>query len=117
VLAVDGGNATESLDNNEAYNVKKNTWTELTADPTARNPGCYAVIRGELYVAGGNSNGSNITVNESYSPKTKSWTTLAPMPEGVYQAAASAVAGGRLYCFGGGLFPNNVYNNVQIYQP
>jgi hypothetical protein len=32
-------------------------------------------------------------------------------------ALLGKAAGGRLYCFGGGLFPNNVYNNVQIYQP
>jgi len=78
--------------------------------------GCYAVIKGELYVAGG-SNPSNITVNESYNPKTESWTILAPIPEGTGQGDAAAVAGGRLYCFGGGNFPNPVYNNVQIYQP
>jgi len=62
-------------------------------------------------------NGSNLTVNESYNPKTKSWTNLAPMPEGIDYSAASAEAGGRLYCFGGGEFGQTVYNNVQIYQP
>ena len=73
--------------------------------------------KSEAYISPGSAIGNNLAVNESYDPKTKSWTTLAPMPEGVYQAAASAIAGGRLYCFGGGLYPNTVYNNVQIYQP
>jgi hypothetical protein len=39
------------------------------------------------------------------------------MPEGIDLDAASAEAGGQLYCFGGGLFPSTVYNYVQIYQP
>ncbi len=116
VVAVDGGNASSYSGNIEAYNAKKNTWSELTADPTPREPGCSAVIKGDLYVAGGD-NGSNLTLNESYSPKTKAWTTLAPMPQGIDYSGASAEAGGRLYCFGGGSFPSTAYNNVQIYQP
>jgi len=39
------------------------------------------------------------------------------MPQGIGLNAASAESGGRLYCFGGGLFDQIVYNNVQIYQP
>jgi N-acetylneuraminic acid mutarotase len=116
VVGADGANSSQYLGNNEEYNAKKNTWAELTADPTPRQSGCYAVIKGELYVAGG-YNGSNLTLNESYNPKTKSWTTLAPIPEGIDYNAASAEAAGRLYCFGGGNFPSPVYNNVQIYQP
>jgi N-acetylneuraminic acid mutarotase len=56
-------------------------------------------------------------VNESYNPKTKSWTSLAPIPQGNGTGAASAQAGGRLYCFGGGLYAQNAFNYVQIYQP
>lgn len=115
VVAADGGNSSSYV-GSEGYNVKKNTWVDLPADPTPRLVGCYAVIKGKLYLAGGN-NGSNLTLNESYNPKTKSWTTLAPMPEGIQTNAASAEAGGRLFCFGGGLFDQIVYNNVQIYQP
>ena len=33
------------------------------------------------------------------------------------RAAASAESGGRLYCFGGGMYEQIVYDNVQIYQP
>jgi len=39
------------------------------------------------------------------------------MPEGIDIGAASAETGGRLYCLGGGLFDQIVYNNVRIYQP
>jgi len=116
IVAADGSDTCCYLGDNESYNLKKNTWTELTADPNPRAVGCYAVIKGQLYVAGG-VNPNNLTVNESYNPKTKSWTTLAPMPQGILHAAASAVAGGRMYCFGGGEFEQTVYDNVQIYQP
>jgi hypothetical protein len=117
VVAADGGNSS-NLGDNEGYNVKKNTWSELAADPTPRAPGCYAAIKGQLYVAGGQDvNGNLITLNEAYSPKTKSWTTLAPMPVDTGYGSASADAGSRLYCFGGGSYPSTVYDNVQIYQP
>jgi hypothetical protein len=66
-------------------------------------PGCYAPIKGQLYVAGGQDvNGNLITLNEAYSPKAKSWTTLAPMPVDTGYGSASVDAGSRLYCFGGG---------------
>lgn len=116
IVAADGSDSCCYLGDTEAYNIKKNTWAELTADSTPRAVGCYAVIKGLLYVAGGVDPGS-LTVNESYDLKTNSWTTLAPMPDGILHAAASAESGGRMYCFGGGEFEQTVYNNVQIYQP
>jgi hypothetical protein len=58
-----------------------------------------------------------ITLNEAYNPGTKTWATLAPMPHAPGYAAGSAVDGGSLYCFGGGIFLTNVYHYVQIYQP
>jgi hypothetical protein len=63
------------------------------------------------------NNGDLLTLTESYDAKTKTWATLAPMPEGVWFAAASAEAGGKLYCFGGGVYQQTVYDYVQIYQP
>jgi hypothetical protein len=116
IVAADGSDACCYLGDNEAYDLKKNTWTELTADATPRAVGCYAVIKAQLYVAGG-VDPNNLTVNESYDLKTNAWTTLAPMPQGILHAAASAESGGRMYCFGGGEFEQTVYDNVQIYQP
>ena len=103
--------------NTEAYNPKKNTWTNLTADATPRLETCFAAIKGQLYVAGGFNSTEVLNVNEAYNGKTKSWTTLAPMPNAV-GTPASATLGGRLYCFGGtdtGLA--NIFDYVQIYQP
>jgi len=101
---------------NEGYNVKKNKWTTLTADPTPRLEACFSVISGKLYVAGG-WNGTLLGVNEAYSSTTKSWTTLASMPNAV-ETPGSAVVGGRLYCIGGSNGNlSTVFNYVQIYQP
>jgi uncharacterized repeat protein (TIGR03803 family) len=116
VVAADGSNGSINLGVNQAYNVTNNTWSELTPDPTPRVPGCYGVINGKLYVAGGLTQ-TMITLNEAYNPGTKKWATLAPMLQAPGYAAGSAVDGGNLYCFGGGIFLTNVYDYVQIYQP
>ena len=116
VVSADGSNSSGNLGDNEGYNTGNNTWTELTADPTPRTPGCGAAINGKLYVAGGTTP-TMITLNEAYNPGTKTWATLAPMPQAPGYAAGSAVAGGNLYCFGGGIFLQKVFDYVQIYQP
>ena len=103
--------------NTEGYSVKKNTWTELTADSTPRLEPCFAAIKGQLYVAGGANSTGTLSVNEAYNAKTKSWTTLASMPNAL-ETPASATAGGRLYCIGGSSANlSSVYDYVQIYQP
>jgi influenza virus NS1A-binding protein len=101
---------------NEGYNVKKNTWAKLAADPTARYAGCFSVIKGELYVAGGWNGTTALSVSEAYSAKTNSWTTLASMPES-NGYSGSAEVGGRLYCFGGNPGNQTSDDYVQIYQP
>jgi uncharacterized repeat protein (TIGR03803 family) len=118
VLAADGGNSSVHLGDNEGYNPTNNTWAELTADPTPRNAGCYGVMNGQLYVAGGiSASSSTITLNEAYNSGTKSWVTLAPMLEAPSNGVGSAVLGGNLYCFGGGNFQQTAFDYVQIYQP
>ena len=118
IVSAGGSNGSARIGDNEGYSVKKNTWAELPADPTPRTVGCYAAIKGQLYVAGGlDANGNSLTLNEAYNPKTKSWTTLDSLPLATDDGAGSAESGGRLYCFGGGTFDQIVYNNVQIYQP
>jgi len=104
------------IGDNEAYTVKKNTWKELTADPTPRGEACSSVIKAQLYVAGGSGNGNVLAVNEAYSAKTNSWTALAAMPDAVVYPQ-SAEVGGLLYCFGGYNSEVVVIDNVQIYQP
>jgi N-acetylneuraminic acid mutarotase len=102
---------------NEGYNVKKNTWTALPADPNTRLESCFAAIKGQLYVASGANATGTLTVNEAYDAKTKSWTTLAPIPNAL-TTPGYATVGGRLYCIGGSSSNlQSVYDYVQIYQP
>jgi N-acetylneuraminic acid mutarotase len=117
IVAADGQLSGGSVTgDSEGYNVRKNKWKTLTADPTPRLEPCFSAIRGRLYVAGG-WNGAVLSVNEAYSPITKSWTSLASMPDAV-ETPGTATVGGRLYCIGGaGSTLSNVFNYVQIYQP
>jgi N-acetylneuraminic acid mutarotase len=102
---------------NESYNVKKNSWTAVTVDPTPRLESCFAVIKNQLYVAGGVNTTGLLSLTQVYNAKNKTWTTLAPMPDTV-ETAASATDGGLLYCFGGSSSNlGDVYDYVQIYQP
>ncbi len=101
----------------ESYNVKKNAWIALAADPNPRLEACFAAIKTDLYVAGGANSSAVLSVNGAYSSKTKSWTSLAAMPDAV-ATPGSATFGGKLYCFGGNSVDiGSVYSYVQIYQP
>jgi uncharacterized repeat protein (TIGR03803 family) len=121
IVVADGSNVPGSVTGDaEGYNSKTNTWTSLTADPTARTGPCNGVIGGVMYDAAGytNNGGAATTVNESFSLSADKWTTtLAPMPLGT-MFGGSVVGSGQLYCFGGEASVNgSPVSNVQIYQP
>jgi len=117
ILSAGGLSNSGLTGDNEGYNVKKNEWTELVADPTVRDASCAWTIGTLFHVAGGGlGSGATTTVNEAYSTKTNSWTTLAPMPQDTGYPG-SAVVGGRLYCLGGYSSNTGVVGAVQIYQP
>jgi uncharacterized repeat protein (TIGR03803 family) len=120
VVSSGGVSTSGTTGDNESYKVSTNTWSGLTADPTARNLSCFGVLSGQLYVAGGaNSSASPINLTESFNLTSDKWTTLLSMPDAVI-GAGSAVANGQLYCFGGGNSVSSggtIYNYVQIYQP
>jgi N-acetylneuraminic acid mutarotase len=104
------------LADNEGYNTRTNTWTSLTADPTARTGVCGGAISTEMYVAGGYSTGTT-TLTESFKLSKDKWTTLAAMPQATL-LPASAVYKKQLYCIGGiTTFEGSLLSNVQIYQP
>jgi uncharacterized protein (TIGR03437 family) len=108
---------------NEGYNISTNKWSTLPSSPTARNSPCFGVIGTKLYLAGGNGidNSTQTNTVDAYDDSANSWSTgLATMPQAV-GVAGSAVAGGRLYCFGGsnsGLpLQGTIYGGTQIYEP
>ena len=109
----------------EGYNAGTNSWVTLAPMPTARQAGCFGVASGLLYVAGGDASGTPLagaplSLMEAYDAASNSWTGGLPSMPNAVVAPGSAVAGGNLYCFGGGNAGNAAepgFNYVQIYQP
>ena len=122
ILAAGGLEDGGVTNDNEGYNVSKKSWAELDPIPTGRQAGCYGVVEGVFYYAGGAIlNGQPLPLLEAYFPKTNSWTSqLALLPRGTINPSSASVDG-RLYCFGGSNsgypFSGSIYNYVQIYQP
>jgi uncharacterized protein (TIGR03437 family) len=93
--------------------------------PTARQAACFGVASGLLYVAGGDASGTPLagaplSLMEAYDAASNSWTGALPSMPNAVVAPGSAVAGGNLYCFGGGNAGNAAeagFNYMQIYQP
>ena len=121
IVVADGSNASGSVTGDtEGYNATTNTWSDLAADPTAREGSCSGAIGSLFYDAGGyiNNGGAATTINESFNLSADKWTTtLAAIPQGIL-FPGSAVYDGQLYCFGGeSTWLGSPISNVQIYQP
>ena len=81
IVATDGVNsANVAMADNEAYATGTNTWTSVTADPTARTGACGGAIGAAMYVAGG-YDFQTVTLTESFKLSSKKWATLAAMPQ------------------------------------
>jgi N-acetylneuraminic acid mutarotase len=76
------------------YNPATDQWVRLPKPRSAHNWGMGGVINGKFYVTG------STTLLEVYDPATNRWTQKAPMPVRRW-LSASAIAGGKLYVFGG----------------
>ena len=99
------------------------TWVEQAPMPTARYGPATGVIAGQLYVASGAvvTNASpypRFTNLEVYDPVANSWATRAPIPIGIYGAAAGVISG-KLYVAGGAASQTQGNNiaTLQVYDP
>ena len=104
----------------ERYTVETDTWTTMTAMPTARAASTVAVIGNALYVMGGRAADGPcgvpaLAVVERYDIDTDTWSLAAPLPAARSDFAAVAV-GNRIYVFGG---CNDAVrlSNVDVYNP
>jgi N-acetylneuraminic acid mutarotase len=115
IIVAAGGLANSGLtDDNEGYNVAKNSWASLTSSANDMGGGCAMGRNGLLY---SEVYGAEDNLFQSYDPKTKSWSSLAPLPQPIY-VSGSAKVGGRLFCIGGlGGTSNQAVDYVQIYEP
>lgn len=95
-------------------------WHDLAPMRTPRDNLATAVLRGQVYAAGGIDTVGITEVVEAYDPKTGQWTTRKPLPR-PRAAAGASVIGGLLYV-AGGVFPvgdeeGEVTNSMVVYNP
>jgi DNA-binding CsgD family transcriptional regulator/N-acetylneuraminic acid mutarotase len=112
-----GGEASGAVSNQLLrYEPSTNTWTALTAKPTAVSDIQAEVIGNKVYVPGGRlQSGEMSDVFESYDPRRDRWTTLKPLP-GKLSGYALAAFEGKLYLFGG-WDGQNYHAEVWQYEP
>lgn len=99
-----GGRPPNTLATNEAFDAAARTWSARAAMPTGRSGHGAAVVRGCVYVFGGEGNAGRpdgvFPQNEAYDPRTNTWEALAPMPTPRHGIGAVAV-GDRIFIPGG----------------
>ncbi|MDP9402809.1 MAG: malectin domain-containing carbohydrate-binding protein [Actinomycetota bacterium] len=107
----------------QIYNPVTNSWSLGPAMPFAAGASSSALIRGQVYVAGGIIGSATTDRLARFHPASGTWTSLAPMPHGRNHAAA-ATDGSRLFVFGGrgpGSGDSNTvangFDTVQVYDP
>lgn len=110
----------QALSTLQIYDPATNSWSFGASTLWPVFAAQTAVINGQIYVAGGVTQG-NVTTNRvmRYDPLTNTWTERAPMPQG-RNSAPAGTDGSRLFLFGGrdgGDEPGNGFNTVQIYNP
>jgi N-acetylneuraminic acid mutarotase len=99
-----GGRPPNTLAVNEAFDVVTRTWLGRAAMPTGRSGQGAAVVRGCVYVMGGEGNSARtdgvFPHNQVYDPRSDGWTTLEPMPTPRHGIGAAAI-GDRIFVPGG----------------
>ena len=95
-------------------------WHDLAPMPTPRDNLATAVLRGQVYAAGGIDTVGITAVVEAYNPRTGRWTTRKSLPR-PRAGAGAAVVGGLLYVAGGDFPVGNdagqVTNSMVVYDP
>jgi hypothetical protein len=81
---------------NEVYDPATDTWETRTPMPTPRGWVTASVVNSEIYLIGGEPNG---TLNEVYNPATDSWTTKTSIPVAASESV-SAVVDNKIYVIG-----------------
>lgn len=89
-----------NFNNNEMYDPKNDTWTQLEPMPSKRSGLASAPIGGYIYVFGGQKVNGTFENNEKYDTKKNIWTTEKPLPTPRLGLKAVAV-GDYIYVVGG----------------
>lgn len=101
-LYVIGGRSGDTVSASvDRYDPDNKLWVSLTDKPTAVSYAGAIVLRGKIYVPGGEgADGSPLTALEIYDPREQRWETGAPMPAPRSRYALVSLEG-RLYVIGG----------------
>jgi len=111
-----------SINVNEVYDTKTDSWETKTPMPTARSGLQASEVDGKIYLIGGwvESESSSIAEKsaevEIYDPVTDTWATGSPIPTTV-AGYASAVLDGKIYVISGVASGSTRTNLTQIYDP
>ncbi|MEI7768749.1 MAG: LuxR C-terminal-related transcriptional regulator [Chloroflexales bacterium] len=85
----------------DRYDPESNLWVSLTDKPHAVSHAGAIVLRGKIYVPGGElANGKVTAMLETYDPRQRRWDMAAPLPAGRSRYALVATEG-QFYLIGG----------------
>jgi len=96
-----------SVDANEAYDPKTDTWEKRSPLPTARNHAAAGMVNDKIYIIAGRigagfiTRGSSVNIVEEYDPVTDQWGALKAAIPTARSAVAYATNRGKIYVAGG----------------
>jgi N-acetylneuraminic acid mutarotase len=96
-----------SVDANEVYDPKTDTWEKRSPLPTARNHAAAGMVNDKIYIIAGRigagfiTRGSSVNIVEEYDPITDQWGALKAAIPTARSAVAYATYGGKIYVAGG----------------
>jgi len=103
MYVIGGENESGVLGDVERYDVRFQTWAQLSRKPTPVTDVRAVVLGGKIYVPGGRRSadpGDIVAAFEVYDPRTETWEQLPDLPA-PRSAYGLATLEGRLYLFGG----------------
>jgi N-acetylneuraminic acid mutarotase len=101
----------------EMYDPASDRWQQRAPMPTARSGIAAAVLRGRIWVFGGEAPAGTFDQLEAYDQSRNSWSTSARMPTARHGLGAAAIAG-KIYVISGGPRPGGSVSAVnEIFEP
>jgi N-acetylneuraminic acid mutarotase len=100
----------------QTLTVIHNTWSSGAPIPIAVGGSAVGVLKGQIYVVGGNHGTQIIAATQIYNPSTNTWSKGTALPTTI-SGASGAVVNGILYVFGGTSDSQNATNAVWGYNP
>ena len=76
---------------NESYEPLTDTWSQRQPLPTARSGMTSQVLKGKIFVLGGESGRGTFKTNEAYNPTTNIWKVMKPMLGGHHRLGSTVI--------------------------